>query len=160
MKAYSLTPPWSVLVAIAAKRIETRSRPMHYRGPMAIHSTAGLRGLEGTGYDANESGLAAICNTEPFRSTFRRFFGSAFAPADLPRGAIVGITEVLDCIPMTPAWIATIGEPERSFGFYAPGRFGIILGPVEWLPEPIPAKGSLGLWDWDEAGYAERMKVF
>jgi hypothetical protein len=27
-------------------------------------------------------------------------------------------------------------------------RGGRLLGDIERLPEPIPAKGSLGLWEW------------
>lgn len=38
MKALSLTQPWATLVAIGAKRLETRSWSTTYRGPLAIHA--------------------------------------------------------------------------------------------------------------------------
>lgn len=38
MKALSLTQPWASLVAVGAKRIETRSWRTSYRGPLAIHA--------------------------------------------------------------------------------------------------------------------------
>src|SRR6202030_2406661 len=38
MKALTLTQPWATLVAIGAKRIETRSWPTLYRGPLAIYA--------------------------------------------------------------------------------------------------------------------------
>jgi len=39
-------------------------------------------------------------------------------------------------------------EPlEIHFGDYSPGRFGWLLADIKALPEPIPCKGSLGLWD-------------
>ena len=38
MKAITLTQPWATLVAIGAKRIETRSWRTFYRGPLAIHA--------------------------------------------------------------------------------------------------------------------------
>jgi hypothetical protein len=38
MKALTLTQPWASLVAIGAKRIETRSWSTKYRGPIAIHA--------------------------------------------------------------------------------------------------------------------------
>jgi hypothetical protein len=38
MKALSLWQPWATLVSIGAKRIETRSWPTKYRGPLAIHA--------------------------------------------------------------------------------------------------------------------------
>lgn len=39
MKALSLTQPWASLVAIGAKRIETRSWSTSYRGLVAIHAS-------------------------------------------------------------------------------------------------------------------------
>jgi activating signal cointegrator 1 len=42
MKAITLTQPWATLVAIGAKRIETRSWPTNYRGPLAIHAAKGF----------------------------------------------------------------------------------------------------------------------
>jgi hypothetical protein len=44
-------------------------------------------------------------------------------------------------------WIPP-NEPERSFGDYTPGRFAWILADVKPLATPIPARGSLGLWEW------------
>lgn len=38
MKTISLWQPWASLVAIKAKRIETRSWYTSYRGPLAIHA--------------------------------------------------------------------------------------------------------------------------
>lgn len=47
MKAITLTQPWATLVAIGAKRIETRSWATRYRGPLAIHAAKGIeRGLK------------------------------------------------------------------------------------------------------------------
>jgi len=39
-------------------------------------------------------------------------------------------------------------EPELSFGDYTPGRYAWILADVKLLPEPVPARGALGLWEW------------
>jgi hypothetical protein len=30
------------------------------------------------------------------------------------------------------------------------GRYGLVLNEAQELPEPIPAKGMLGLWEWKE----------
>jgi hypothetical protein len=38
MKAITLHQPWATLVAIEQKKIETRSWPTSYRGPLAIHA--------------------------------------------------------------------------------------------------------------------------
>lgn len=39
MKAISLWQPWASLVAVGAKKIETRSWATKYRGSLAIHAT-------------------------------------------------------------------------------------------------------------------------
>jgi hypothetical protein len=137
MKALSLTQPWATLVSIGAKRIETRSWHTTYRGPLAIHAAKGFP-REARGY----------CDDQPFLMALCGFFGPEFEPAQLPTGAIVGITSVKGCVKMSREWIASIAEPERSFGLYEPGRYGWLLGPVEWLVEPVPVKGSLGLWEY------------
>jgi hypothetical protein len=42
-------------------------------------------------------------------------------------------------------------DQERAFGDYTPGRFAWLLANVKALPEPIPAKGALGLWNYEGA---------
>ena len=138
MKALSLTQPWATLVAIGSKRIETRSWGTGYRGPLAIHASKGF-----------PKEARAHCDDQPFLMELCGFFGPEFEPGQLPTGAVVGLTSITDCLRMTPEWIATIAEPERSFGLYEPGRFAWLLGPVEWLAEPVQVKGSLGLWELD-----------
>jgi hypothetical protein len=52
---------------------------------------------------------------------------------------------------MTEEWIAMIPESEYSFGWYTVGRTGLIIVNVRRI-EPVPAKGKLGLWEWDKEG--------
>jgi hypothetical protein len=40
-----------------------------------------------------------------------------------------------------------ISDEEYAFGNYEPRRFGFVLGPAYPLPEPIPYRGALGLWE-------------
>lgn len=122
--------PWASLVAMGAKKLETRSWSTHYRGPLAIHASRGLRP------EARE-----WCRTEPFRSAL-----VGLDPDTLPRGAIVAVCELVDCIRITPGNVPE--DPERAFGDYAPGRWAWQLEEIRRLPEPIPAKGALGLWEW------------
>jgi hypothetical protein len=68
---------------------------------------------------------------------------------DLPKGCIIAVVRIVDCVPtgdMTQKQI----EIERYFGDYAPGRYAWILDDIQPLPEPIPAKGKQGLWEWKE----------
>jgi hypothetical protein len=132
MKALTLTQPWATLVAIGAKRIETRSWRTGYRGPIAIHAAKGyptrLRGLR---FD------------EPFMSALWRAGIKPDMP--LPTAAVVAVAQLADCIHI----FVPPPEPERSFGDYSPGRYAWLLSDVRELREPIPALGALGLWDWE-----------
>lgn len=154
MKVLTLTQPWATLVAIGAKRIETRSWATKYRGPLLIHAAQGLALVGGA------HGLYELCWNEPFRSTLLAA-GIKGVP-DLPRGAIVvrcGLRDVRiigrelngdatiaadDMLTCTP-----ILDNEYAFGDYTPGRYAWLLSDVQVLPEPIPAKGQLGLWEWE-----------
>jgi len=43
-------------------------------------------------------------------------------------------------------WDLTIQE--LAFGDYTPGRYAWLLDNIQILSKPIPAKGTLGLWEW------------
>lgn len=156
MKAITLTQPWATLVAIGAKKIETRSWSTSYRGPLAIHAAAGLGPVGGN------QGLLDLCRGEPFRSAL--LAAGILGTTALPRGAIVAVTRLEACVDtlfMTLEGRARVtgfdGErrywnltdQERAFGDYTPGRFAWLLANVRQLAEPIPAKGALGLWNYD-----------
>jgi hypothetical protein len=137
-KALTMTQPWTTLVAIGAKRLETRSWSTPYRGPLAIHAARGLTGL-------TEAEFVALCQSEPFVSALAE--AGLSDPAMLPRGAIIAVCDLVDVQRITPM-DKLPPEPERSFGNYAPGRYAWRLNNVWALPAPIPARGALWLWDW------------
>jgi hypothetical protein len=135
MYILSLWQPWASLVACGAKRIETRSWSppsggMLDPGPLLIHATKR--------WDAPSRRL---CFQDPFRSAL---FGSARPdPKALPLGRVLALVYLHGWRPTSDAsgaalpWARDLGEPERSFGGYGPGRFGWFLGEAQPLPEPI-----------------------
>ncbi|MCL4441072.1 MAG: ASCH domain-containing protein [Firmicutes bacterium] len=139
MKVISLLQPWATLVAIGAKRIETRSWATSYRGPLAIHASKGVT-----------AAIKKLVFTKPFFTILRKLgYGVAWgADWNLPLGKIIATCNLVDVVPITPEFTATLSENEKAFGNYTPGRFAWILEDVKQLPEPIPAKGSLGLWEF------------
>lgn len=169
MKALTLTQPWATLIALEAKRIETRSWSTAYRGPLAIHAAAGLGPVGG------KRGLDEVCCDDPFWFALRPLLEvlpgtRRYAPDVLPLGAIVAICELTAVarIDHYEPWpdeydaqqrgpflnFGSTGqplpdEPERSFGDYSVGRYAWILTNIRALPEPIPANGALGLWHYD-----------
>lgn len=134
MKALSLTQPWATLVAIGAKKIETRSWNTAYRGELAIHASKGM------------PREAIRCVTaEPFWSALSHYL----AQNEMPRGAVVATARLIDVVPCDKYLrVAGISSNEQAFGDFSPGRFAWFLEDVAALPEPVPARGSLGLWEW------------
>lgn len=132
MKALSLTQPWASLVAIGAKHVETRSWQTPFRGPLAIHAA---KVFPPYARDFAEEIL-------PYRSLFVH----GLRARDLPLGAIVATCRLVGCVRTELMW--DISEQEREFGDYSPGRWAWVLEDIVRLPEPIPARGALGLWYW------------
>lgn len=153
MKALSLTQPWASLVANGSKRIETRSWRTSHRGLIAIHASKGF-----------PAWAKELCGEEPFYSALIKYNGSRasfggiatqiVAVEALPRGTIIATAELVACSPTNTIWGVTDafrqpreGEPEHAFGDYSDGRYMWFLENVHPLPEPIPCRGALGLWE-------------
>lgn len=124
MKALSLTQPWATLVVTGRKRVETRGWPTSIRERIAIHASKAMPGY------AREAAIA---------------FG--LDPDALPRGAIVGQVSLVGCVPTHEARPHLSAE-ELWFGDFADGRFVWYLTTPTEEPEPIPARGMLGFWEW------------
>lgn len=130
-KALSLWQPWASLIAIGAKRIETRhwSAPRSLWGQrIAIH--AAKRGSE-----------LWLLEEWPF---------SEYDLEPLPLGAIVATAVIARCTEITELGAAELEHEhphEYAFGNYEPGRFAWVLRDVERLAEPIPFRGAQGFFD-------------
>jgi hypothetical protein len=146
MKALTLTQPWATLVAIGAKRIETRSWRTNYRGPLAIHAAKAFP------RDCRELGWA-----QPFRCALHHagIFPNAGAQWELPLGKILATCRLVDCVPTeymdakTCPFRDLMTPLEMAFGDYSPKRYAWILDGIEALGQAVAAKGALGLWEWD-----------
>jgi activating signal cointegrator 1 len=145
LKCLTLTPPWSSLVMIPAKRIETRSWSTSYRGLLGIHAAKGF-----------PKDARALCQQEPFRTVLQAAgFASA---ADLPTSALLGTVRLVNCI-RTEEIAGHLSEQELAFGDYSWGRWAWVFDDVRPFVEPIPMHGALGLWttdyrlsEWEVAG--------
>ncbi|SRR6266498_513944 len=136
MKALTVWQPHATAIAVGAKRFETRSRPTSYRGPLAIQA--------GTHFDLEQQDL---CFAEPFTSML--LAAGIQTPDDLPRGAVLAVTELTDVLPTDcPQITGQLTERELAFGDFSPGRWAWVLRSTRLLPAPIPARGAQGLWQW------------
>ena len=148
MRALSVSQPYASLIAVGAKRIETRSWRTRYRGALAIHASStfpvayrrlvevepfrtALRGLK------LESAEESACQTVPIET--------------LPLGVIVAICHLEACYPVDVLLADPYGDrpsdQEIAFGNYAAGRWGWMLSGVRALSNPVPCSGQLGLWE-------------
>lgn len=147
MKLLSLHEPFATLMAIGAKRIETRSWSTGYRGWLAIHASKGGLGKR----------ELADCLAEPE-------FAAALNGTPLSPGCIVAVVRLEECLPTSPkGCLSSIFEDypdldtpqEREFGDYHEGRWGWVTTDLFRLARPVPFRAKQGLVDLDYATIME-----
>lgn len=148
MKAITIHQPWASLIAHGNKTIETRSFPVSYRGPIAIHA--------GKHWDDE---LEEMVVTEPFRTIFENH-------PPLPLGSVIATAQLIRCVKFVSVsrsrnhrlvqfepsgnWYPC-SQYELEFGDFATGRYGWMLRDIKLLDQPIPTRGQQGLWEWIDA---------
>lgn len=121
-RAITLRPCWAWAVAHASKRIENRSWPTKFRGPIYIHA-----------------GCSAMsrADREDFARCIALAGGTVPADVDLVRGALVATAVIADCVKL----------PERELGPWGyAGSWHFLLEDVRALDRPRPMLGKLGIW--------------
>jgi len=150
MRALSLWQPWATLIAIGAKRIETRKwKPPMERGcslQLAIHAAACWTGhqqrIASQGLFQRELARSGLDTTH-----IKRIQEGNPVPAAqcIPLGAIVAVAYVHGW-EYTEAAEIFLTQEELAFGNYAPGRFAWLLGDVRPLAFPVACKGRQGIF--------------
>ncbi len=129
MKVLSLTEPWATLIYMGKKKVETRSWKTNYRGELYIH--------------ASSTKIPKNCNYEVLELV---------EDVPLHYSHIICKCRLVDCIYMTEEFIEDMKNNhyiEYICGDYQVGRYAWILEDVEVLPEELPAKGHLGIWNYE-----------
>ena len=126
MKVLSIKEPFATLIKDKTKIYETRSWKTNYRGEIYIHASLSLSKSE---------------NAET---------ANKYLKSDIKPGYILCKCELVDCIRMTKEFIDYIYNEtnESEYGRYEEGRYAWELKVIEVLPEPISAKGKLGIWNY------------
>lgn len=160
MKAVTVRQPWATLIAVGAKRVETRSWATRHRGVLAVRAAKAFPGE-----------ARRLCWYKPLYSPLSdagcvrinyRYQAVPEKEVCLPLGAIVAVVELVACWRLTESaiysvpcdvtrwgreyWSVDISRDELAFGDYAPGRYGWVLAEVRRLEKPIPCRGQQGLW--------------
>jgi hypothetical protein len=135
VKALTVQQPWAWAIIHGGKDVENRTQAWSYRGPLAIH--AGTRWSErGAWSPLMQAALAKPQDT-----------GSLLAY--LERGAFIGVVDLV------AVHVAGTGCCDSDWGEQQYDEHGgrtrrdivhLVLERPRPLPEPIPCRGSLGLW--------------
>ncbi|MEG3875770.1 ASCH domain-containing protein [Microcoleus sp. herbarium7] len=140
--ALTLWQPWASLIQQEVKRIETRSWATNYRGPIAIHAAK-----------------------KPVYTDIPELLDLLQGDEKPPLGAVVAIVNLIDCVEMTPEFIAEQTQVELKCGDWEPGRFAWILEIIRPVVPPIQVSGGQKLWNWSgtsiaaELEYLEKLKA-
>lgn len=130
MKVLSIKEPYATLICNGNKYIETRSWKTNYRGELFIH--------------ASGKKLATEYLTNPYVLEI-------IQGMDMNFGNIICKGNLVDCIYMDEKFLQTIKQDDNEYnlGLYEIGRYAWIFEDIKPI-EPIPAKGKLNIWDYDE----------
>lgn len=126
MRAITLFPVFAELVAAGRKRLENRTRPTAYRGPLAIHAS-----------------LRSHYNGEPIDAWARLHEVDV---ASLRPGHLLAVVDLVDCVRIGEiARRIDAGELALDQSVHAIGPWCYVLANARRI-EPVPAVGQLGLW--------------
>ena len=130
MKVLSIKEPYASLIKDGIKKIETRSWKTKYRGKIYIQASIAKLSKE---VKENEE-LMNLININ-----------------DLSYGHIICSANLIDCVEMTEEFINEVKKNNNEYitGLYKVGRYGWILDDIKILKEKIPAKGKLGIWNYE-----------
>lgn len=129
LKALSLWQPWATGISLGLKKVETRGWETKHRGLLAIHA-------------------AKLWNKETKEAALRLFTADGLKDfPQLPKGAIVCVAELVDCVLMTDEFIAEQTEQELRWGDWRPGRYAWILKNAFPLDPPRSQRGRQGMFN-------------
>jgi hypothetical protein len=143
MKAISLWQPWASLWLSPRVIHDTRHWPTSHRGWLAIHAAKRI-----------ETDLDVA-----FGDLLRDEFGKDWKTA-LPKGAIIGALELVDCVPAETVYGTHIDAEhcdDLLVGDFSAGRYAWRRGEFRRLREPLPFTGLPGFFEVPDEVMAREM---
>lgn len=154
IKAISLWQPWASLIAVGAKKYETRSWVSNHRGPLLI--CAAQRGMSKQDFFTMVLASPAIRKAlrplidYPEELEITSYLWTHLLERDLPFGKAVAIAYQTGCYRtedfINNPEVYPLSENERAFGNFSPGRYAWKLENVRAI-EPFTVKGRQGLFE-------------
>lgn len=140
MKVLSMIQPWASLFVLREAKYETRTWRTNYRGPLAIHTSKKID--------------KAVCNHVAIQALLGKH---GYTKENLPTGMIIAVCRLENCLMVTENnQTSSILEDGRIvsgndyfLGDFQVGGFAWEVQDMQILDEFIPAKGKLGLWEYN-----------
>jgi hypothetical protein len=134
MKALSVIMPWPYFIMECGKDVENRTWSTNYRGTILIHCSKKP--------DPNYQDIFAnvLCSMPVVD---KHWFETTWSELEIWCGHIVGSVELIDCV-----------QNHKSL-WAEKGMWHWVLKNPVLFKEPIPARGSPGLWEYKEYGGRE-----
>lgn len=122
MKALTICQPYAHLIAVGDKRVENRTWPTKYRGPLAIHAGKSRSWLHGQ-----------------------------YRAPEMVFGAVVATATLIDCVHIDWIDDGDLDDsmPWLRDHEHTEGPWCWVLDNVVKLFEPVTCTGRQGLWTWD-----------
>lgn len=139
MKAISLWQPWASLIAVGAKRYETRGwqPPASLQGKqLAICAAKTKEGWQYVG-----------THVHPWCLLPGILSARGMTEDSLPYGAVVAVVTLVESILLPPLESEEPGDAERACGDWTDGRWAWSLADVIQLRNPVPIMGRQGVFD-------------
>ena len=139
MRAWTIKQPYAQLVAAGVVDVRLSDVDTDYRGPVAVHAAAGPMTMAELKADCErDDQLWMLCAALSFDE--QELLDC------LPRGAIVGIVDLADVVPVTEpgGFMPRLGEA-------TPGEFVYVFGDAEEIVPIEGVRGMRDLWELDAA---------
>jgi activating signal cointegrator 1 len=117
--ALSIRQPWTSLILLGLKSVEIRSWPTSYRGPLFLHAAKTL----------DEHAL------------------KRFRLSDIPTGCLIGVVDLMNVEPFTPATWRKLAPEHLDTGPFTPGLYAWHLANPRPLRRPVPWRGDRSLFE-------------
>jgi hypothetical protein len=138
MKVLTVKNPWAFLIIHYGKDIENRVQKTNYRGRIAIHAS-----LKSDG-DAYQVFSTFFYLNNPKMNRVFNDMRKRRAEIEKLNGHIIGTVEIYNC---ARPELTALKKPS-PWGEMDAGWHYWLRDPVA-LPEPIAARGMLGLWEYE-----------
>lgn len=132
--------PWASLFLFNEAQYETRTWKTKYRGPLAIHTSKKI--------DSN------VCNHDTIQQLLSEH---GLNKKNLPTGMIIGVCNLINCLKVIEDNQGSavledgriVSGNDYFLGDFRVGNYIWEVSNKEMLSDFIPAKGQLGLWEYD-----------